>query len=199
MIVRVGRRGYVCASSLAAAAQRRDAALDRVRVARGAADDRRTPSSRTRRGAPFASRRCTVRSRSCCSASRTAPTCARSRWNGCASCDDAAARTRRDVRVRHDQRRRRARHAGRDEGVPREVPRGVHRAHRCRRIASTPIAEQFCRVVLPRRASSRTASYDVAHSPQIFVLDAAGKLRAELFGASIESMTAVALGLLSER
>ena len=29
------------------------------------------------------------------------------------------------------------------------------------------------------------------------MLDAAGKLRAELFGASIESMTAVALGLLA--
>jgi hypothetical protein len=31
------------------------------------------------------------------------------------------------------------------------------------------------------------------------VLDAAGKLRAELFSASIESMTAVALALLGER
>ena len=40
--------------------------------------------------------------------------------------------------------------------------------------------------------------YDVAHSPQIFVLDAQGQLRAELYGSSIEAMTAVAKALASE-
>ncbi len=62
----------------------------------------------------------------------------------------------------------------------------------------TPIAEQFSAAFF-QGAHSAHGKYDVAHSPQIFVLDAAGKLRAELFGASIESMTAVALGLLGER
>ena len=62
----------------------------------------------------------------------------------------------------------------------------------------TPVAEQFAAAFF-QGAHSAHGKYDVAHSPQIFVLDAAGKLRAELFGASIESMTAVALGLLSER
>jgi protein SCO1/2 len=61
-----------------------------------------------------------------------------------------------------------------------------------------PIAEQFSAAFF-KGAHSAHGKYDVAHSPQIFVLDAAGKLRAELYGASIESMTAVAIGLLSER
>jgi protein SCO1 len=62
----------------------------------------------------------------------------------------------------------------------------------------TPIAEQFSAAFF-QGAHSAHGKYDVAHSPQIFVLDAAGNLRAELFGASIESMTAVALALLGER
>ena len=62
----------------------------------------------------------------------------------------------------------------------------------------TPIAEQFSAAFF-KGAHSAHGEYDVAHSPQIFVLDAAGNLRAELFGASIESMTAVALALLGER
>ncbi len=61
-----------------------------------------------------------------------------------------------------------------------------------------PLAEQFSAAFF-QGAHSAHGKYDVAHSPQIFVLDAAGKLRAELFGASIESMTAVAIELLSER
>lgn len=62
----------------------------------------------------------------------------------------------------------------------------------------TPIAEQFSAAFF-KGAHTAHGQYDVAHSPQIFVLDAAGNLRAELFGASIESMTAVALALLAER
>jgi protein SCO1 len=61
-----------------------------------------------------------------------------------------------------------------------------------------PIAEQFSAAFF-QGAHSAHGQYDVAHSPQVFVLDAAGKLRAELFGASLESMTAVALALLAER
>jgi protein SCO1/2 len=62
----------------------------------------------------------------------------------------------------------------------------------------TPVAEQFSAAFF-KGAHTAHGKYDVAHSPQIFVLDAAGNLRAELFGASIESMAAVALALLAER
>ncbi|HEX7237982.1 MAG TPA: SCO family protein [Gammaproteobacteria bacterium] len=62
----------------------------------------------------------------------------------------------------------------------------------------TPVAQQFSAAFF-QGAHDAHGHYDVAHSPQIFVLDAAGNLRAELFGASIESMTAVALALLAER
>ena len=62
----------------------------------------------------------------------------------------------------------------------------------------TPVAEQFAAAFF-KGAHTAHGKYDVAHSPQIFVLDAAGNLRAELFGASIESMKAVALALLAER
>jgi protein SCO1/2 len=61
-----------------------------------------------------------------------------------------------------------------------------------------PVAEQFSAAFF-EGAHTAHGKYDVAHSPQIFVLDAAGNLRAELFGASIESMKAVALSLLAER
>jgi cytochrome oxidase Cu insertion factor (SCO1/SenC/PrrC family) len=60
-----------------------------------------------------------------------------------------------------------------------------------------PVAEQFSAAFF--KGAHTAHGYDVAHSPQIFVIDAAGNLRAELFGASIESMEAVALALLAER
>jgi protein SCO1 len=62
----------------------------------------------------------------------------------------------------------------------------------------TQVAEQFSAAFF-QGAHDAHGAYAVAHSPQVFVLDAAGNLRAELFGASIESMTAVALALLAER
>ena len=62
----------------------------------------------------------------------------------------------------------------------------------------TPVAQQFSAAFF-KGAHDAHGHYDVAHSPQIFVLDAAGNLRAELFGASNESMKAVALALLAER
>jgi protein SCO1/2 len=61
-----------------------------------------------------------------------------------------------------------------------------------------PIAEQFSAAFF-KGAHDAHGHYDVAHSPQIFVLDAAGKVRAELFSASLESMTSVAIALLNER
>jgi len=62
----------------------------------------------------------------------------------------------------------------------------------------TPVAQEFSAAFF-KGAHDAHGHYDVAHSPQIFVLDAAGSLRAELFGASLESMKAVALALLAER
>lgn len=62
----------------------------------------------------------------------------------------------------------------------------------------TPVARQFSAAFF-KGAHTAHGEYDVAHSPQIFVVDAAGKVRAELFSASIQSMTAVALALLAER
>ena len=43
-----------------------------------------------------------------------------------------------------------------------------------------------------------TGHYSVAHSPQIFVMDASGRLRAEFYNASIEAMTGVTRALLAE-
>ena len=61
-----------------------------------------------------------------------------------------------------------------------------------------PIAEQFSASFF-KGSHDAHGHYDVAHSPQIFVLDPAGRLRAELFSASFESMTAVTVALLAER
>ena len=38
----------------------------------------------------------------------------------------------------------------------------------------------------------------MSHSPQVFVIDPAGKLRAELYTASIDAMGGIAATLLSE-
>ena len=43
-----------------------------------------------------------------------------------------------------------------------------------------------------------SGDYTVSHSSQVFVLDSAGRLRAEFFGASTEAMSAVTLALLEE-
>ena len=61
-----------------------------------------------------------------------------------------------------------------------------------------PIAEQFAASFF-KGAHDHHGGYDVAHSPQIFVLDGDGKLRAELYGASIDAMTGVANALAAER
>lgn len=61
-----------------------------------------------------------------------------------------------------------------------------------------PIAEQFSAAFFKGAAHKHDGGYDVAHSPQIFVVDAAGQLRAEIYGASIEAMTGVAAALDAE-
>jgi len=60
-----------------------------------------------------------------------------------------------------------------------------------------PIATQFSAAFFKGHAD-HGGGYDVAHSPQIFVLDTEGRLRAEMFSASIEAMTGVANALLDE-
>ena len=40
--------------------------------------------------------------------------------------------------------------------------------------------------------------YSVAHSPQVFVVDPAGRLRAELYGASNEAVAGITRALLEE-
>jgi protein SCO1 len=61
-----------------------------------------------------------------------------------------------------------------------------------------PIAAQFSASFFKGAAHKHDGGYDVAHSPQIFVLDRAGRLRAEIYGASIEAMTGVAAALVAE-
>jgi protein SCO1 len=60
-----------------------------------------------------------------------------------------------------------------------------------------PIVEQFSAAFF-KGAHDHRGRYDVAHSPQIFVLDTTGQLRAEIYGASIEAMTGVAQALGAE-
>jgi len=63
--------------------------------------------------------------------------------------------------------------------------------------AVRPLAESFS-VAFFQGAHRHDGGYDVAHSPQIFVLDAAGALRAEFYGASLDSMVTLAEALLAE-
>jgi protein SCO1/2 len=60
-----------------------------------------------------------------------------------------------------------------------------------------PIATQFSAAFFKGHAG-HDGGYDVAHSPQIFVLDANGRLRAELFGASLDAITGVIRALAGE-
>jgi protein SCO1/2 len=61
-----------------------------------------------------------------------------------------------------------------------------------------PIAAQFSAAFFKGTHTGHDGHYDVAHSPQIFVIDPAGNLRAELYGASLEAMSSVARALLAE-
>ena len=63
--------------------------------------------------------------------------------------------------------------------------------------AVKPIATEFSASFFPG-AHDHGGHYTVAHSPQIFVVDPAGNLRAEVYGASLEAMADVAQALNAE-
>jgi protein SCO1/2 len=60
------------------------------------------------------------------------------------------------------------------------------------------MAREFSAVFYKDGVSDKSSSYLVSHSPQIFVIDQSGKLRAEFYNASIEAMHGVTLALLNE-
>jgi protein SCO1/2 len=62
----------------------------------------------------------------------------------------------------------------------------------------SPIAEQFSATFFKSSPHGHDGGYNVMHSPQIFVLDPAGRLRAELYGASLEAAAGVARALLGK-
>ena len=62
-----------------------------------------------------------------------------------------------------------------------------------------PIAQQFSAAFFKGSRHQHDSGYEVAHSPQIFVLDLKGRVRAEVFGASLEAMAGVAHALLDEK
>jgi protein SCO1/2 len=61
-----------------------------------------------------------------------------------------------------------------------------------------PIATAFSAAFFKGAPVGHGDHYVVAHSPQVFVLDPAVRLRAELYNASLEAMTGVATALLEE-
>ena len=61
-----------------------------------------------------------------------------------------------------------------------------------------PIAQQFSAMFFKGSRHAHDGGYEVAHSPQIFVLDRKGRVRAEVYGASVEAMAGVAHALLDE-
>lgn len=60
------------------------------------------------------------------------------------------------------------------------------------------LAKDFSASFFKGNPTGSDGVYSVAHSPQAFVLDPAGQLRAEFYDASIESMTGITLALLAE-
>jgi protein SCO1/2 len=63
--------------------------------------------------------------------------------------------------------------------------------------AVKPIATHFAASFFAG-AHDHAGHYTVAHSPQIFVVDPAGSIRAEVYGASLEAMADVARALSAE-
>jgi protein SCO1/2 len=61
-----------------------------------------------------------------------------------------------------------------------------------------PIAKQFSATYFKGSHKGHGDGYDVAHSPQIFVVDRRGRLRAEVYNASTETMAQLAKALLVE-
>lgn len=64
--------------------------------------------------------------------------------------------------------------------------------------AVKPISSNFRASFYKERSGSDNDNYDVTHSTQMFMLDPAGRVRAEMYGASVEAMSGVALALLQE-
>jgi protein SCO1/2 len=62
----------------------------------------------------------------------------------------------------------------------------------------TPIAQQFSAAFYKGSPHGHNGAYNVQHSPQIFVLDPKGRLRAEVYSASLEAMAGFATALLRE-
>jgi protein SCO1/2 len=60
------------------------------------------------------------------------------------------------------------------------------------------IASQFSARFFKGGHNGHDSGYDVAHSAQLFVLDPAGRLRAEVYGASLEAMAGLTQALLTE-
>ena len=60
------------------------------------------------------------------------------------------------------------------------------------------VASNFSASFFPDNPSGPDSDYTVAHSRQAFVLDPAGKLRAEFYGPSIEAMAGIVRALLAE-
>ena len=58
------------------------------------------------------------------------------------------------------------------------------------------IAKEFSAAFYKGNLAKSGGQYTVSHSPQAFVLDTAGKLRAEFYNPSIEAMAAITLALL---
>ena len=59
-------------------------------------------------------------------------------------------------------------------------------------------AKEFSAAFFRRSATGNDGSYSVSHSPQVFVMDSAGRLRAEFYNASVEAMIGVTRALLNE-
>jgi cytochrome oxidase Cu insertion factor (SCO1/SenC/PrrC family) len=59
------------------------------------------------------------------------------------------------------------------------------------------LAGQFSAAFFKRRTGTED-EYTLSHSPQVFVVDPTGQLRAELYAASIDAMGSIAVTLLSE-
>lgn len=59
------------------------------------------------------------------------------------------------------------------------------------------LAGQFSAAFFKRRTGTE-GEYTMSHSPQVFVVDPTGQLRAELYAASIDAMSGIATALLSE-
>ena len=60
------------------------------------------------------------------------------------------------------------------------------------------IAKEFSVAFFKGSQLENDGDYTVAHSPQIYAVDTAGRLRAEFYNASVEAMSGVTLALLRE-